>query len=147
MAASNNARGSSLALITGGGARRGGSRGVMGGAELNPGGETLVSITGRSGVLATVTGDLTSHRAESAVDFPRVSEAESSGMLFGGVLISAGLGFVVRDGMEIDLGEAFGLERGFMEILTGGAWDVGLLLRDMMGLLREMVGNMEEGLE
>ena len=102
----------------------------MGGAELNPGSGTLVSITGRSGVLATVTGDLTSHRAESAVDFPRVSEAESSARLFGGVLISAGLGFVARVGME-----AFGLERGFMEILTGGAWEVGLLC------------DMEEGLE
>ena len=106
----------------------------MGGAELNPGGGTLVSITGRSGVLATVTGDLTSHRAESAVDFPRVSEAEFSARLFGGVLISAGLGFVARVGMEIDLGEAFGLERGFMEILTGGAWEVGLLCDREEGL-------------
>ena len=119
----------------------------MGGAELNPGVGTLVSITGRSGVLATVTGELTSHRAESAVDLPRVSEAEFSARLFGGVLISAGSGFVARVGMEIDLGEAFALERGFMEISIGGAWEVGLLLRDMMGLLREMVGNREEGLE
>ena len=107
----------------------------MGRAELKSGGETLVSITGRSGVLATVTGDLTSHRAESAVHFPRVSEAESSARLFGGVLISAGLGFVARVGMEIDLGEAFGLERGIMEILTGGALEVALLC------------NREEGLE
>ena len=77
----------------------------MGGAELNPGG-TLVSMTGRSGVLATVTGDLTSHRAESAVDFPWVSEAEFSERLFVGVLISAGgSGFMARDGMEVDLGE------------------------------------------
>ena len=116
----------------------------MGGAELKSGGGTLVSITGRSGVLATVTGDLTSHRAESAVDLPRVSEAEFSARLFGGVLISAGLGFVARVGMEIDLGETL---RGFMEILIEGAWELGLLLRDMMGLLREMVGNREEGLE
>ena len=119
----------------------------MCGAELNLGSGTLVSITGRSGVLATVTGELTSHRTESAVDFPWASEAEFSARLFGGVLISAGLGFVARVGMEIDLGEAFGLERGFMEILIGAAWEAGLLLTDMMGLLREMVGNREEGLE
>ena len=81
------------------------------------------------------------------MDFPRVLEAESSARLFGGVLISAGLGFVARDGMEIDLGEAFGLETGSMDILIGAAWEVALLLRDLIGLLREMVGNMEEGLE
>ena len=104
----------------------------MGRAELNPGSGTLVSITGRSGVMTTVTGELASHRAKSAVDLPRVSEAESSARLFGGVLISAGLGFVARVGMEI---------------LIGGALEVGLLLTDMMGLLREIVGDREEGLE
>ena len=119
----------------------------MGGAELKSGGGTLVSITGRSGVLATVTGELTSHRAESVVDLPRVSEAKFSARLFGGVWVSGSADFAVRDGVEMDTHKASGLENCLLEILIWGASEVGLLMRDMMGLLREMIGDREEGLE
>ena len=112
-------------MITGGGALQGGS-----GAELNLGGGTLggtlLSITGRSGVLATVTCELTwlvdlESNLElvgdlwvvEAVEFGMVSEAEFLARLSGGVWMSgsADLGF----GIEVAVRESFGLESGLLK--------------------------------